>query len=79
MTVKNKKTSLVNTLIDFFASLYDFVIALFASVYDLFYNFIVFLFDYVKWITNINSVKSADFNSGTEEPTKVHYHNSLEI
>lgn len=72
--MKNKKTSL-DILIDFFASLYDFVIALFASIYDLFYNFFIFLWEYLKWITNISSAKSNDFISHAEEPVKVHYKN----
>jgi hypothetical protein len=77
--LKNTKTSLVNILIDFFASLYDFVIALFASIYDLVYAFIIFLWEYLKWITTISSAKSTDFNSHVEEPIKVHCQNPFEI
>ncbi|MBW4361499.1 hypothetical protein [Flavobacterium taihuense] len=68
ITLKNKKTTPVNILIVFFASLYDLVIDLFASLYDLVHAFIFFLFEYVKWAINIRSTKSTDFSTQTKEP-----------
>ena len=68
LTLKNKKTSPVNVLIDFFATLYDLVIDLFASLYDLVHDLIFFLGEYVKWATNIRSTKSNNFSTQTKEP-----------
>ena len=57
---KNKKIALLNILIDFFASLYDigydFIklsIDFFASLYDMAHDFIFFIWEYLKWITDI--------------------------
>ncbi len=58
---------IMNPLINFFATLYDLVIEFFASLYDLAYGFINFLVDYLKWMTNIQSAKPADFATHTKE------------
>lgn len=72
---KNKKTSLINILIDFFATLYDLgydfiklLVAFFASLYDIVYSFLFFLWEYLKWITDIHPIKSQDFTTQAEEP-----------
>ena len=61
----------MNILINFFASLYDFVIVFFASLYDLVYSFFTFLFEYLKWITNIKSAKPKDFSTHKKEKIQV--------
>ncbi|HSD07027.1 hypothetical protein [Flavobacterium sp.] len=75
----NKKTSLIDFLIDFFATIYDLVIEAFASIYDLFYNAIFFLIEYLKWITDINSPETNDFNTHAEEAIQVRNQNSFDI
>jgi len=77
--LKNKKTSLLNLLIDFFASLYDLVIDFFASLYDVVYNAISFLGEYVKWVTTLRPAKSADFNTPAKETIPVHNQNPFEV
>lgn len=77
--MENKKTSLMDILIDFFATLYDLVIDSFASLYDLVYDSIIFLIEYVKWITTISSVENNDFKTPAEKPIQVHNHNPFEI
>ncbi|PKB18200.1 hypothetical protein [Flavobacterium sp. 5] len=77
--MKNKKTSLVNILIDFFASLYDLVVDSFASLYDLVIDSILFLVEYVKWITNISSTKATNFNTPVEESIQVHNQTPFDI
>lgn len=75
--MNTKKTSLLNILIDFFASIYDwgiasfvFLVDLFASIYDAGYNFMVFVGEYIKWITTITPRKTTDFNSLIKNPIK---------
>lgn len=75
--MKNKKISLLNILIDFFASLYDLVIDFFASLYDIVYNSISFLGEYVKWLTTIR-VKSTDFRTPAKESIPVQNQNPFE-
>lgn len=78
-TLKNKEIAPMDTLIDFFASLYDLVIAFFASLYDLVYDFIKFLGDYLKWATDIRSFKSTNFDKQVKEPIQVHNQNPFDI
>nr|WP_315151989.1 hypothetical protein [uncultured Flavobacterium sp.] len=73
---KNKKISLLNILIDFFASIYDLgydfiklLIDFFASLYDMAFSFIFFFWEYLKWITDLRPVKSQDFTKQAEEST----------
>jgi hypothetical protein len=70
--------STLNFLIDFFATLYDLVIEFFALQYDLVIGFIVFLGEYLKWVTTSSS-KSTDFVTQTEEPIKVRNQNHFDI
>lgn len=72
----------MNILINFFSSVYDLTITLFASLYDLIYNFISFLVEYVKWVTNIgssNSVKSVNSNTQAEEALQVQNQKPVEV
>lgn len=71
---KKKKISLLNILIDFFATIYDLgydfiklLIDFFASLYDMTYSFIFFLWEYLKWITDLRPAKSQDFTTQAEE------------
>lgn len=70
--MKNNKTPLLDIIINSLASLYDFVIALFASIYDLVFDFILFLWEYVKWITHSKTAKSTNYTHA-EETIKSHY------
>jgi phage-related protein len=79
----NKEKSLLNILIDFFASIYDLAINIFqvlinffASLYDYVYYFIIFLVEYVKWVTTL---KPNNFDIHAEKPIQVRTQNSLEI
>jgi phage-related protein len=79
----NKEKSLLNILIDFFASIYDLAINIFqvlinffASLYDYVYYFIIFLVEYVKWVTTL---KPNNFGIPAEKPIQVRTQNSLEI
>ena len=71
-----KKT--LNILIDFFATVYDLVIEFFALQYDLVIGFIIFLGEYLKWITT-SSTKSTDFAKHAEEPIKVLNQNPFDV
>lgn len=71
---KNKKISLLNILINFFASIYDLgydfiklLIDFFASLYDMTHAFIFFIWEYLKWITDLSPDKSQDFTTQNEE------------
>lgn len=70
--------STLHFLIDFFATIYDLVIEFFALQYDLVVGFIVFLGEYLKWVTT-SSRKSADFVKHAEEPVKVNNQNPFDI
>lgn len=78
-TLTNNNTAPINILIDFFASLYDFIIVFFASLYDSVYDFIIFLREYVKWATDIRSFKPTDFTTQAEEPIQVHNQSPFDI
>ncbi len=72
---KNKKISLLNIFIDFFAYIYDlgynFIklsVRFFASLYDMVYNSFTFLWEYLKWITDMSPAKTKNFTKKTEEP-----------
>ncbi|MDR6845811.1 hypothetical protein [Flavobacterium granuli] len=71
------KTTL-NFLIDFFATLYDLVIEFFALQYNLASDFIIFLGEYLKWVTTSSS-NSTDFTKHAEEPIKVRNQNPFDI
>ena len=77
--MENKKTSLLDNTIDFFATIYDLVIELFANIYDWTHDSIFFLVEYVKWITNINSSKTNDFSTLTEKTIPIHNQSPFEI
>lgn len=77
--MKNKKTSVINILIDFFASLYDLVIALFAFIYDSVYDLVFFLLEYTKWVTTINATKTNHFDKQEEEKIKIYNQNHIDI
>nr|WP_315252601.1 hypothetical protein [uncultured Flavobacterium sp.] len=71
---KNKKISLLNILIDFFASLYDlgydFIklsIDFFASLYDMAHDFIFFIWEYLKWITDIRPMTPQRINTQADK------------
>lgn len=68
----------LNILIDFFATVYDLVVDFFALQYDLVYNLLIFLGEYLKWITTNYTSKSADFERHTEEPIKVRSQNHFD-
>jgi hypothetical protein len=67
-----------NILIDFFATVYDLVIEFFALQYDLVLSFIIFLGEYLKWITSISSNSTA-FPRHAEEPIKIHSQNHFDV
>ena len=84
--MENKQIFILNILIDFFASLYDMAIVafaslikFFASLYDVVYDFMTFIWEYLKWVTTIETDHSTDFNTHTEEPIKVHSQNHYEV
>lgn len=86
MTVNNKKTAPLETLIDFFASLYDLgydcinlSIDFFASLYDMVYNLFNFIWEYLKWVTTIESVKSNEFTIQAKESIQVDNQNPFGI
>ncbi|HKO77842.1 MAG TPA: hypothetical protein VJU52_11515 [Flavobacterium sp.] len=70
--------STLNNLIDFFATVYDLVIEFFALQYDLVIGFIIFLGEYLKWVTT-SSTKSTDFSTPAEESIKVHNQNHFDV
>jgi hypothetical protein len=83
--MENQKTSLLYIIIDFLASLYDMAIVayeslinFFASLYDLCYDFITFIWEYLKWVTTIDSTHT-DYNTTIEEPIHANNHNHFEI
>ncbi|WP_348797390.1 hypothetical protein [Flavobacterium adhaerens] len=77
--MKNKKTSLVNIFIDFFASLYDFVIVFFASLYDAVYDFIIFLGEYIKWFFTFEAKSQNDFTIAAKETVKINNQNPFNL
>jgi len=77
--MENNKTSLIDFLIGFFATIYDLVIEGFAYIYDLFYNAISFLVEYLRWITDLSSVEVNDFNKHAEETIQVHNQNPFDV
>lgn len=86
LTMENKKIFILHILIDFFASLYDLsmvvfasLIKFFASLYDMVYDFMTFIWEYLKWVTTIETTHTNDFNTPVEEPIKVHSQNHFDI
>lgn len=77
-TLKNKKTPLINSLINFFATLYDLVIVFFAFLYDVAYDFIIFLGEYVKWTLSISPSDSSDFNKHAKQTIPVQNQSTAE-
>jgi len=80
--MENKKASLLNILIDFFASLYDLAIVVFvsltdffASLYDLVGGFMSFIWEYLEWVTTIETIPATDFKTPAEESIKVNNQN----
>ena len=71
---KNRSISLLNILIDFFATIYDLgydfiklLVDFFASLYDMTHDFIFFLWEYLKWITDICPMVPQSITTQTEK------------
>ena len=64
LTLKDKKIEPMNILIDFFAFQYDMV-----------HSLVVFLIEYVKWITDLRSNNSLDFNTPAKELIQIQNQN----
>lgn len=71
---KNKKISLLNILIDFFASIYDLgydfiklLVDFFASLYDMAHDFIFFIWEYLKWTTDLRPIIPQNISNQAQE------------
>ncbi|PJJ08266.1 hypothetical protein CLU83_1520 [Flavobacterium sp. 1] len=71
---KNKKISFLNILIGFFASLYDLgydfiklLVDFFASLYDMAHDLIFFIWEYLKWITDIRPIMPQNITTQAEK------------
>lgn len=81
--MKSKNISPLNFLVNFFASIYDLAIAVFdsfvhffASIYDVSLDFIIFLGEYIKWLTTI---KHNNFDSVSKEVVQIHNQNPYHL
>lgn len=81
--MKSKNISPLNFLVNFFASIYDLAIVVFeslvhffASIYDVSLNFIIFLGEYVKWLTTI---KPNNLESVSKEVSQIHNQNPFHL
>ncbi len=70
--MKNTQIDLANQVIDFFATIYDLVIELFANIYDSGYNLVIFIGEYIKWMTTVDTNTSTQYSTHGEDAIHVH-------